>query len=62
MPTSKFDFGTPEYWRERADEARALADDMVDEEARLAMLAVAQSYEKIAVRAETRRQSLQKQG
>ena len=49
MPST---FGTPQYWRERAEEARALAQQMTDPEAQRAMLSVAQSYEKIALRAE----------
>jgi hypothetical protein len=51
MPTT---FGTPAYWQERAEEARALAEDMNDAEARRAMLAVAENYEKIAKRAEAK--------
>jgi hypothetical protein len=39
------------HWRERADEARALADQMSDPDARASMLRVAQEYEKIAERA-----------
>ena len=45
-------FGTPAYWQGRADEARALAEDMSDEDARRAMLAVAENYESIAKRSE----------
>jgi hypothetical protein len=47
-------FGTPEHWRERAAVARAQAEQMSDEAARQAMLSVAESYEKIANRAEAR--------
>lgn len=47
-------FGTPAHWRERAEEARAMAEDMTDAAARRAMLAVAENYEKIAARAEAR--------
>ena len=51
MPTK---FGTPAYWQERAEEARVIAEDMHDAEARRAMLAVAENYEKIAKRAEAK--------
>jgi len=47
-------FGTPAYWQERAEEARAIAEDMHDAEARRAMLLVAENYEKIAKRAEAK--------
>jgi hypothetical protein len=40
------------HWRERAEEARVHANEMRDEEARQAMLAVAQAYDKLAERAE----------
>jgi hypothetical protein len=49
MPTK---FGTLEHWRERAEEARIQAEQMSDKAARKAVLAVAESYEKIAKRAE----------
>jgi hypothetical protein len=49
MPTK---FGTPVYWRKRAEEARALAEDMNDAGAKRAMLIVAENYEKIARQAE----------
>lgn len=49
MPLS---FGSPAYWRKRAVDSRAIADQIVDPEAKAAMLAVAESYEKIAQRAE----------
>ena len=47
-------FGSPEHWRDRAEEARVLAEKMRDQQAKAAMLAIADSYEKIAKRAETR--------
>ena len=49
---SRFMFGTPEYWRERAREARDAADDMKDAQARKAMLDIAESYETVAERVE----------
>jgi len=47
-------FGTPEYWRERAGEARTKAADMRDWETKQDMLDVAQSYETLAKLAEAR--------
>jgi hypothetical protein len=47
-------FGSPEHWRHRAAEARAMAEQIIDEQARKAMLDVAESYEKVAQRAETK--------
>ena len=44
----------PEHWRARAREMRALATLAQDEEARAAMLGVAEQYEQLARRAETR--------
>ena len=49
---SRFMFGTPEYWRERAREAASVAHDMHDPEARRAMRDIAESYEKVADRVE----------
>lgn len=46
--------GTPEHWFARADEARAMAANIVDPAARQAMLDIAASYEKIAKRAEAK--------
>jgi hypothetical protein len=47
-------YGTPEHWLERAYEARNLAARMKDEEAKQAMLTIAEGYEKVAKRAEAR--------
>lgn len=43
----------PDYWRGRASEARAIAEQLDDVEAKTAMLAVADDYEKIACRYES---------
>ena len=51
MPTK---YGTPEHWRDRATEARAQAEQMSDDAARQGMLSVAESYEKLAKRAEAK--------
>jgi len=44
----------PEHWRERAKEARALAEQMADPISRQMMLGVAADYERLAARAEVR--------
>ena len=41
----------PDYWRNRAKEARAIAVQMVDAHTKATMLAIAQDYEKLARRA-----------
>ena len=51
MPTT---FGTPEQWRSHAKEARALAKQMRDPEAKIALLRVAECYDTIAKRAEAK--------
>ena len=51
MPTK---YETPDPWRDRAAEARAQAEQMSDEAARQGMLSVAESYEKLAKRAEAK--------
>ena len=42
------------HWRKRAEEARTLADRMMDLESRRVMLEIAKSYDELAARAETR--------
>jgi hypothetical protein len=44
----------PEHWRKRAEEARAVADDITDPDSRRMMLGIADDYEKLAKRAEQR--------
>jgi hypothetical protein len=46
----------PEHWLERAKEARALAEKIVDPVAKRTMLAIAEGYEKLAKRATERAQ------
>lgn len=43
-----------QYWRDRADEARVIADTMTSVEARGAMLEVADSYDRLVEMAERR--------
>jgi hypothetical protein len=40
--------GDPEYWRKRAEEARAVAVQMLDAHTKSVMLGIAQDYEKLA--------------
>ena len=47
----------PAHWRQRADEARAMAEQMTDRDARQMMLGIAEDYEKLAKRAEERLKS-----
>jgi hypothetical protein len=44
----------PKHWLERAKEARLLAEQMSDEQARKKMLRIAKDYEAIAKQAEMR--------
>jgi hypothetical protein len=45
----------PEYWRKRAEEARTLAEQMVEAHTKSLMLGIAVSYDKIAKWVEQRR-------
>lgn len=47
----------PEFWRSRAEEVRAIADDMKEAEAKAIMDRIADDYERLAKHAETRRKS-----
>jgi hypothetical protein len=44
----------PEYWRQRAEEARAVAVQMADAHTKATMLGIAQAYDKLAEQAERR--------
>jgi hypothetical protein len=46
------DRNSPEHWRERAKKARAHAEELTDREARSAMCGIADTYDKLAERAE----------
>jgi hypothetical protein len=52
MPSHIFD--DPKHWRQRAQEARALAEQMPDAESKEAMLRIARDYERLAQQAEQR--------
>ena len=47
-------FGSSDHWHSRAKEARDMAAQIADADAKRAMLVIAESYEKIAKRAEAR--------
>jgi hypothetical protein len=47
-------FNDPAHWQQRAEEARALAEQMSDETSRKMMLRIADDYELLAVRAAIR--------
>lgn len=47
-------FGSSEHWLARAQEARDMAENIADPEAKRAMLEIAANYEKVAKRAEAR--------
>ena len=44
----------PQYWRRRAEEARTLADELTDPDAKRKMLNIAKDYETLAIRAAQR--------
>ena len=54
MPSHIFD--DPKHWRQRAEEANALAEQMSDATAREMMLGIAKDYDRLAVMTEQRAQ------
>jgi hypothetical protein len=48
------DIDDPEYWHQRAEEARRLAERMIDETAKRTMLGVAADCDRFAARAAMR--------
>ena len=51
---AKVPINDPKHWRERAEEARTVADQMTDPDAKRKMLRIAEDYEELAIRAERR--------
>ena len=54
LPPDPNRINDPKHWRERAEQAFAIAGEMGDPEAREAMLKVAEQYERLAKWAEER--------
>src|SRR5262249_25556136 len=52
--TSHPHFNNPQHWRDRAEDARILAEQMHDDLCRAMMLRIAEDYEKLAERASLR--------
>jgi hypothetical protein len=50
-------FNDPKHWCDRAEEARAHAEQMTDRDAKQTMLEIAEQYEMLAKRAEERLKS-----
>jgi hypothetical protein len=44
----RYSLNNPGYWHKRADETRAMADNLKNPEARDAMLTIAESYDGLA--------------
>ena len=57
LPMKQLPINDPAYWRERAEEARRIAEQLADAVAKDMMLDVARSYDKLAKIAEERRRS-----
>jgi hypothetical protein len=51
---AKVPINDPKHWRERAEEARTVADEMTDPDSKRKMLRIADDYEELARRAELR--------
>jgi len=51
---AKVPINDPKHWRERAEEARTVADEMSDPDSKRKMLRIADDYEELARRAEKR--------
>ncbi|TMJ87823.1 MAG: hypothetical protein E6G74_21820 [Alphaproteobacteria bacterium] len=51
---AKVPINDPKHWRDRAEEARTLADELTDPDAKRRMLRIADDYEELAKRAERR--------
>jgi molecular chaperone GrpE (heat shock protein) len=53
-PMAKVPINDPKHWRQRAQEARAVAQGIADEHSRKKLLRTAADYEELARRAEKR--------
>jgi molecular chaperone GrpE (heat shock protein) len=53
---AKIPINDPKHWRERAEEARTVADQIKDPDSKRKMLRIADDYEELARRAEKRLQ------
>jgi len=51
---AKVPINDPKHWRDRAEEARTVADELTDPDAKRRMLRIADDYEELAKRAERR--------
>jgi hypothetical protein len=52
----------PEHWRQRAEEARTVAEQMNEPQSKEAMLRIAKDYEHLAERAEQRAKGSRRPG
>ena len=57
LPMKQLPINDPAYWRERAEEARRIAEQLADAVAKDMMLDIARSYDNLAKIAEERRPS-----
>src|SRR5262249_4054843 len=60
-PMAKVPINDPKYWRERAEEARTVANEMTIPDAKRRTLRIADDYEELARRAERRLKQEQQQ-
>ena len=54
FPVAKVPINDPKHWRDRAEEARTVADELTDPDAKRRMLRIAKDYDELARRAEKR--------